>query len=189
MLAEIPFVRLRHGLSQALLDGQAGFNQSVAAAQQRLAPPELTFDLARQALTCAGHRVQLEPAVFAYYAWLASRLESGAGPVRYDNPEAVAEYLAVYALVLSDPTSARLENAREVLNRRMNLPASQRKTAIRKYFDPLKAKVNAALVKQLSESGAIPYRVKTAGARMETRVSIGAENLTVRISRNTTKEM
>ena len=189
MLAEIPFVRLRHGLSQPLLDGHAGFSQSVAAAQEHLAPPELTLDLPRQTLTCAGHTVRLEPSVFAYYAWLAIRLKSGAGPVRYDNAEAVAEYLAVYAQVLNDPTSARLENAREVLNRRMNLPASQRKTAIRKYFDPLKAKVNAALAKQLGESGAMPYRVKTAGARMETRVLIGTENFTVGIIGSTNKEM
>ena len=188
MLAEIPFVRLRQGLSQTLLDGQAGFSQSVATAQAHLAPPELVIDFARQSLICASRIVRLEPAVFAYYTWLATRLKSGAGPVRYDNAEAVAEYLTVYAQVLNDPTSARLENANEVLNRRMNLPASQRKTAIRKYFDPLKAKVNAALAKQLGESGAIPYRVKTAGARMETRVLIGAENLTVRIIGSTTKE-
>jgi CRISPR-associated protein (TIGR02584 family) len=186
-LAEIPFVRLRQTHAQ-ILHSQAGFSQAVAVAQAQLAPPELRVDLAGQNLTCAGQPVHLEPAVFAYYAWLAKRLKIGAGPVRYDNAEAVAEYLDVYAQVLSDPTSARLENAREVLNRRMNLPASQRKSAIRKYFDPLKAKVNAALEKQLGDSTAQPYRVRTTGARMETRVLIGVENLTVRMIRNTNQE-
>jgi CRISPR-associated protein (TIGR02584 family) len=187
-LAEIPFVRLRQAHAPIAQDSRAGFSQAVAVAQAQLAPPELRVDLAAQNLTCAGQPVHLEPAVFAYYAWLAKRLKTGAGPVRYDNAEAVAEYLEVYAQVLGDPTSARLENAREVLDRRMNLPASQRKTAIRKYFDPLKAKVNAALEKQLGGNVAQPYRVRTTGARMETRVLIGAENLSVRMIRSTNQE-
>ena len=187
-LAEIPFVRLRHAHATIGLESQAGFSQVVAIAQAHLAPPELRVDLASQSLTCAGQTVRLEPAVFAYYAWLAKRLKTGAGPVRYDNAEAVAEYLAVYAQVLNDPTSARLENTSEVLNRRMNLPASQRKTSIRKYFDPLKAKVNAALDKQLGGSAAQPYRVRTTGARMETRALIGMDNLTVRIIGITNQE-
>ena len=165
-LAEIPFVRLRHVHAQIGLDSQAGFSQAVAVAQAQLAPPELRVDLTRQSLTCAGQTIRLEPAVFAYYAWLAKRLKTGAGPVRYDNAEAVAEYLDVYAQVLSDPTSARLENASEVLNRRMNLPASQRKTAIRKYFDPLKSKVNSALEHQLGFAQASVYLVKSDGDRM-----------------------
>jgi hypothetical protein len=163
-LAEIPFVRLRHGLPQALLDGRTGFSEAVAEAQTRLGPPQIVLDLGRQTLLCAGRPIHLEPAVFAYYAWLARRLKTGAGPVRYDNPEAVAEFLAVYAEVLNDPTSARLENAREVLNRRMSLPASQRKTAIRKYFDPLKAKVNGVLDSQLRPAAAA-YIVQSHGER------------------------
>ena len=47
-LADIPFVRLRHGLPEALLDGRAGFAQAVAAAQAGLAPPRLVLDLAQQ---------------------------------------------------------------------------------------------------------------------------------------------
>lgn len=41
-LADLPFVRLRHGLPQALLSGQATFAQAVHAAQVRLGPPRLT---------------------------------------------------------------------------------------------------------------------------------------------------
>jgi len=172
MLAEIPFVRLRHGLPQALLDGRAGFNEAVTEAQSRLGPPEVVIDLGRQTLFCGGRPIHLEPAVFAYYAWLARRLKSGAGPVRYDNPEAVAGFLAVYAEVLNDPASARLENAREVLNRRINLPASLRKTAIRKYFDPLKAKVNKELEVGLGARQADAYQIKATGPRLASQYGL-----------------
>lgn len=172
MLAEIPFVRLRHGLSQALLDGSTGFSQAVSEAQERLGPPEIVIDIGKRSLTCGGRQVRLEPGVFAYYYWLARRLKTGAGPVRYDNPEAVAEYLEAYAEVLADPYSAHLENARTALERRMNLPASQRKVAIRKYFDPLKAKVNGALEKCFGMTLAVNYLVVATGSRLNTQYGL-----------------
>ena len=174
-LANIPFVRLRHGLQQDLLDGTTSFSAAVKAAQTSLGPAELVIDITRQRILCSGREIHLEPAPLAYYYWLAKRLKNGQGPVRYDNAEAIEEFLSAYADLLGDPFSARLENARTALQRRKELPASQRGSAIRKYFDPLKAKVNAMLEKQLSHGRADAYKVRTAGKRMEMQAMIGLD--------------
>ena len=76
-LADIPFVRLRHGLPEALLDGSAGFAQAVAAAQAGLAPPRLVLDLAQQRVQAAGRAIHLAPADLAYLAWFARRAAAG----------------------------------------------------------------------------------------------------------------
>ena len=72
-LADIPFVRLRHGLPEALLDGRAWFAQAVAAAQAGLAPPRLVLNLAHQRVQAAGRTVNLAPADLAFLAWFARR--------------------------------------------------------------------------------------------------------------------
>src|SRR5690606_16067709 len=47
-LAEIPFVSLRHGLPEHLLNGAASFSAVVSAARAALAAPELIIDLAHR---------------------------------------------------------------------------------------------------------------------------------------------
>jgi len=77
MLAEIPFVRLRHGLPEELLASGVDFSQAVEAAQQNLAPPrvEISFNPAR--LVCGGREVFLSPQIFSFYAWLAKLRKDG----------------------------------------------------------------------------------------------------------------
>ncbi len=72
-LADIPFVRLRHGLPQSLLAGKARFAQAVSAAQGGLGPPHLTIDRRAHVIEAAGHRVELPPAELAFLAWFARR--------------------------------------------------------------------------------------------------------------------
>lgn len=170
-LAEIPFVRLRHGLSRQLLEGQAGFSQTVQEAQERLGPPEVVIDIGQKALRCGGRVVKMEPSVFAFYVWLAQRLKGGAGAVRYDNPEDAEDFLAIYAQVLNDPSSARLENTRNALERRAGARASARKTKIRGYFDPLKSKANKALMRCLGHDAAV-YLVYSHGERDKTHFNL-----------------
>lgn len=77
-LAEIPFVSLRHGLPQALLSGHASFNETVAAAQAALAPPELVIDLARRRILAGGQVIDLPPAELALLAVFAREVLKGA---------------------------------------------------------------------------------------------------------------
>ncbi len=76
-LADIPFVRLRHGLPDATIDGRASFAQAVAAAQANLGPPSLTIDLDGRRIAAAGREVELPPADLAFLAWFARRAKHG----------------------------------------------------------------------------------------------------------------
>lgn len=72
-LAEIPFVRLRHGLPQHLLDGNWTYSETVVRAQELVRPPQLVVDLKHRRLSCGGCKFTLTPVNFAFYAWLAER--------------------------------------------------------------------------------------------------------------------
>ncbi len=172
MLAEIPFVRLRHGLPDDLIDGTARFSAVVAAAQSRLGPPRLEIDPAGRQLRCAGCEVAMEPAPFALYCWLARRAREGQGPVRYDNEETIGEFLAAYAQALGNPDSGRIDNARRALALRLGKPPVERRQAIRKYFDPIKAKANAAIEQALGERAATPYLIHAVGPRLDKRFGL-----------------
>lgn len=80
-LAPIPFVPLRHGLPQALLDGKQSYTDSyqaaVDAARLALAPPQLHIHLARQQVNAAGIDIPLTPVEISFYAWLAQRCING----------------------------------------------------------------------------------------------------------------
>ncbi|MCA1979131.1 MAG: TIGR02584 family CRISPR-associated protein [Thiobacillus sp.] len=182
MLAEIPFVRLRHGLPDSLVEGSASFSEVVAAAQHGLAPVSLRVDPLNRTLNCGNIEIRMEPAPFAFYYWLAKRAQSGLPPVRYDQPDVVDAFLSAYAEILNNPDSSRLENARQALMRRSCEPASRRPTSIRTYFDPIKAKANAALERALGEEAAIPYQIQSIGDRMAMRfglMGLQAQNITV----------
>lgn len=76
-LADIPFVRLRHGLPGELLSGRTSFATAVKAAQAQLGPPRLSIDYANQSIEAAGQRIALAPAELAFLAWFARRASLG----------------------------------------------------------------------------------------------------------------
>lgn len=172
MLAEIPFVRMRHGLPDDLVAGKASFSAAVNAAQSRLGPPRLALDPASRQVRCGDRRVEMEPAPFALYYWLATRARQGLEPVRYDQEGMIEAFLSAYAVALGNPDSQRLDNARKTLERRANAPASRRPTSIRSYFDPLKAKANTAIEQALGERAALPYLIQASGNRLNMRFGL-----------------
>ena len=114
-LADLPFVRLRHGLPQALLEGRAGFAQAVQAAQGLLGPPRLTVNLKARQVEAAGQRITLAPAELATLAWFARRamagqpgLErpSGAEPSMAHAQDYLAEYRGILGVLGDDGRAA-----------------------------------------------------------------------------------
>jgi len=115
-LADIPFVRLRHGLPDALLAGRGRFRDAVAAAQQNLGPADLTLDLDNRRIQTGGEIVPLPPADLAYLAWFAHRALAGQPPIAcpkdgIPEPGHAAGYLAEYHRILgplgNDDATAR----------------------------------------------------------------------------------
>ncbi len=81
MLAEIPFVRLRHGLPASLLEGLASYNDTVDAARRSLGPASMSIDLRAQRVTAGDVEFRLAPAQLAMLAVFARRLVAGLPPI------------------------------------------------------------------------------------------------------------
>jgi CRISPR-associated protein (TIGR02584 family) len=104
MLAEINFVRLRHGLDQSLLEGRSSFSESVSRAQQILGPPKLKIDLQQRLMKAQDTVIKMRPVELAFYSWLLKRQlarealpfcpSDGAPEMRY-----ASQYLQEYHLI------------------------------------------------------------------------------------------
>ncbi len=80
-LADIPFVSLRHGLPDTLLNGHASYNETVDAARRSLGPAELVIDLRQRCVIASGTQFRMAPAQLALLAVFARRLLSGQSAV------------------------------------------------------------------------------------------------------------
>ena len=142
-LGEIPFVRLRQGLPERLLEGRARFSEAVAEAQKALPPPLLHLDPARRTVTAGGESFVLSPAQFAFYWMMAERCGAVRGGAHWSDSGMGNELLAYC--------------------RRLGHVNEQTEKAYRNYekdnFDPTKAHVNRALRRALGERRAAPYLI------------------------------
>ena len=166
-LAEIPFVRLREWLPEALLERSTSYNEAVEAAQRRLAPAELVFDARDSAVEAGGVAVKLSPADWAFYSWLARRKKTGKPPVRCPKddqapePEYAREYLAEY-----EPVSWIRDDSRT----REGLAKGMGKS----FFLEHKSRLHRALKKRLGRR-AEAYLVQAIGKRPETVFALAVE--------------
>ncbi len=171
MLAEIPFVRLRHGLDQALLQGKSSFSQSVAMAQLALNPARLTINLKKRQLLAHGQVVKLSPVNLAFYLWLLQRQADGLPAPRcpresWPEKEYAAEYLMQYRRLHADMSS--MDRTMEALKGGMS----------KSFLQERKSLTNKALVEQLGPA-ATPYLISAAGKRPHTcfRVLLEGEQI------------
>ena len=98
-LAEIPVVRLRHGLPKDLQDGRTSFNQTVAALQESLDPPRLHIDLTARRVRCGRHEITLKPALLAWLAFWAQCARNGDALRSWREADAGA-FLGLYRRVV-----------------------------------------------------------------------------------------
>jgi len=163
MLADIPFVRLRDGLHETLLEPGASFSTVVAQAQRNLAAPRLTLNPAICQVQCGETTLSLPPVDFACYAWLARRaLNKRPGVCRNRlEPEAVAEFLAEYSALYGE-LDLEPDRVRQALKDGMNPD----------YFDGRLAGVRKALIRALGKTGAQPYLIHSDQKRPLSRYAL-----------------
>lgn len=157
ILAEIPFVSLRSGLPEKLLQGQSSFSKTVAAARRLLAPPELIIDLHARTIRAAGQTIPLSPAALALYSVFARRALANeppltAPPKGVPDPEWAQRFLDEYRLIRGD--MADLENTERALRYGMD----------GEYFSQLKSKLHKAIEDAL-ELAASPYLIGDGNTR------------------------
>jgi hypothetical protein len=153
-LAEIPFVSLRHGLPQALLDGHASFNDTVQSVQASFAVHQLDIDLRARRIRASGIVVELPPAELAFLSVFAKRAQLGAPPLPapckgVPDLEWTKRYLDEYRRIVGtfsdiDATERSLRDGME------DGYFSQRKSRLEKM---LKTKLHAASAHYLIHNG------------------------------------
>jgi CRISPR-associated protein (TIGR02584 family) len=159
-LADIPFVRLRHGLPASLLSGRASFSATVQMAQQSLGPPRLEIEVARGRIRAGGINVDLPPVELAFYLWLARRAVAGQPPLQCPpdgapSPDYAAEFLAAYRSVVGS------------LGDDDRVTQGLRQGMDKNYFERRKSRVNRKLSEALG--GAAPaYLIQGFGRRPRT---------------------
>lgn len=157
-LADIPFVRLRHLLVDAVLNRSIGFAESVAEAEQQFGAPSLAFLLASGSVHCGQVVVPMKPMSLTVFALLANRAKSTEDPLSAAELSRGAvneEVLAIY---------------RAIGNRDAHAPAvivlTQRlRTDPLKWFREHMSRVNASLRAHLSAANFMRYRIVEAGKR------------------------
>ena len=163
-LAEIPFVRLRDGLNQRLLNGAASFGQTVAAAQRALQAPELVIDLPGRRLRAAGEWLDMAPVELAFYSLMARRQCQGRDGVRRGDAGLDAAFLTEYRQIVR-AYSGELERIETALAQGMST----------EYFDQRKSRVNSTLEAALGPALAAPYLIQGEGQRPRTRYGLRLE--------------
>ncbi len=166
-LAEIPFVRLRHGLPVELLEGRAGFVEVVRAAQRVLGPPELKIDLRGRRIAAGGVEVRLPPAELAFLSWFARRKLQGRPGLEcptegYADPTYAREFLAEY------------EQAFDNLGPADRCAKALRNGMDKNYFLQRRSKLRKLLSKALGPRAA-DYFIHKTGRRPNTRYELKLE--------------
>ncbi len=160
MLADIAFVRLRHGLDDALLQGKSSFSQSVAKAQQALGPAYLNIDLQQCCIKAQDTVIKLAPADLAFYSWLLKRQLTGQplptcpcdGAPEHSYAE---QYLQEYRLINGELGGA--DRTIQALQQGMS----------KTFFEQRKSRINKTLQQSLSH-GALAYLITARGRRPNT---------------------
>ena len=155
-LAEIPVVRLRHGLPLSLQEGRAGFNETVMAIQASFAPPRLIINLGARRVICSGCEIRLPPSLIAWLAWWSSNAIYGNRMQHWREADTKA-YLALYEHIVG-PDAVALENAHVRLRDGME----------KAFFEENNAKLERALRMQLGPAST-PYLLSTIGKRPHTQ--------------------
>ena len=167
MIADIPFVRLRHGLDVALLQGKSSFSQSVAKAQQALGSAFLRIDVKTRKLVAHGQELKLIPTDLAFYCWLLKRQVDKLIPPTCPNEGApeqgyAKEYLDQYYLI-----NGALGGTDRTLN-------ALEKGMSKAFFEQRKSRINNKLQQTLAQAASY-YFITPVGKRPRTRYQIMLE--------------
>ena len=147
-VADIPFVRLREGLDDDLLEGRASFSSVVAEAQRAVPPVHLVLNPADCIVTAGGESLAMKPRLVAFYWMLAERARQGRPGIHWSEDGVAGELLGYYGRVVN-PNSAEYERAEDTLGRKLT----------GENISPDKSHINRQLEQSLGRRRAAPYLI------------------------------
>jgi hypothetical protein len=164
ILSDIPYVRMRYQVPEALLSGEAGFLETIEIIQRFSRPETIAIDLNRRKLELNGLEISMSNADLAFYLWMCERKKSGEPPLIPDEDAFVPDYLESYAKIISD-WSGMYERA-EKIDRKKD--ADQQK----KWFWQRKTKTHRCIEKILGKRAAKPFLIQNVERNGQTAYEI-----------------
>lgn len=156
MLAEIPFVRLRAGLPEHLLNGKAGFSESITLTRSFDLTPQLTIDFKNRCFYANSVQIKMSSVNFAFYLWMIEQTvkQTQTLPRPHDldpSHDYVESFLKIYNGCTSEGESEKttVNLQKDGMSGRW---ISERMTAVKKSFE-----------RALGQNAAKLYCIKTKG--------------------------
>ncbi len=171
VLAEIPFVSLRHGLPENLSSGHVSFSDTVQVAKKVMAETSIVFDLNKKTLKCADQTIKLPPREYAFYYWFALRKIHNKPPVRWAD-DIGNDFMEICEQIYH-PTSGHLERLKETL-RNPAAKESEQYIMEKEFFQERISKIKTELAKAVGKTQVNRYFINTVGKRPETRYEFAA---------------
>ena len=175
-LAHIPFVRLREGIPNRLLQGQASFGESVQLANLAQQAPKLTIDIPSQSAQINGIALPLKPGEFALLLWFAQRAEGEQPHIVFEEQHSEYSQLLIQLWPENDWQSERpqaIEKALEALH--------TTKSEFYEYFKTPLSRLNKAFRDHLGQALATRLEIKKPKRSKALGYSLPAE-LTIHIT-------
>jgi CRISPR-associated protein (TIGR02584 family) len=158
-LAQIPFIRLREDIPERLLNGQAGFSETIAFALRANEAPQLVINRAMRELSANGLAIHLPDSLLAFYFWVVRHSVLDEKPLpkpdkgNEGNREYAAEFLRHYQ-DLVDPMRDT-DKTEDALRHGMD----------EAFFQEKVSRINTALKKELGERLAKKFCIVNRGRR------------------------
>jgi len=174
-LADIPFVRLRDGLQESLLEEGASFSEVVRQAQRNLAPPELVLDISNRRVRCGETLLRLTPISCTWLAWFARRASEGLPPLHWKRigPTEVGAVLREHQAVLNDPLA---DDQHPVIR------ARRAEGITKEFFEERSSKLKRELSRTMGTRAALNYTVQRQGTERRSGYALNLEPHRIRFA-------
>ena len=149
-LADIPFVRLRDGLPEALRNGRSSFSRVVTMANRGQEPASMVLNRRDRRIMMDDEWIDFGGTLFTMLLWLAERVKAGNGLTDISSPEMADEFLEVAGKLLGT-MSGDFDRMKEALDWR------KEDDCLNKFFEPIKTRINDKIKEVLGPGAARRY--------------------------------
>jgi len=166
ILSDIPYVRMRYQVPEALLKGTAGFQETVAKIQLFSEPPTVALYLYNRVVVLNGFAVTLTAREFAFYFWFCIRQKEKYSPLNLTSDAFMKDFAHVFARFTS-AYSGRFEYIEQLADLTRELPEDTRKEKQeklkkrKKWFSDTKGKIHVKIRKALGKVFARAFLIET----------------------------
>ena len=169
-LAEIPFVRLRSDIPKKLLNGHAGFLETINLARKAELPPELVIDKTNIKLFANDIEVPLKPILFVFYCWFIEQTVLSGSVLYKPNVEANVIYGEQFLVLLKQmkqslPKSVNEDKITSGLQQGMDSG----------FFSEKISRINKELTNALGEYLARTYKIESTGKNNYLKYATGLQ--------------